>query len=86
MFPSGRGYGTALLGLNVISSYGWLLKGNVSHGRIFVREAFRDCLFVLFVCTMRSVAPNYFFYALFLGRFGTGGGMLGNILVFMLPL
>lgn len=81
----GRRCGTVPLGLSVTSSYGWWLKRNALHGIACIGEGFMVPPFVLFVVVVKNVFLIYFFSALFLEKFDTGGGRHGNILVFMPP-
>ena len=82
----GRRFGIILLGPNVIFSYGCWLRRNVSLGRIFIKEAFKELMFASYARTMKSVSLTCFFFALSRRKYGIDGGRLGVMVLFMLPL
>jgi hypothetical protein len=77
----GRRCGITLRGQNVISSYGCWFKTDVSPGRIFANEVFRDPLSASFVWVMRKVLLTYFLAVLIRERYGIDGGRLGDRVV-----
>ena len=83
----GKRFGITFLGPNVISSYGCWPRRNVLHGRIFVKEAFKDLPFVSYAHIMRSLFLTCFFFSPFPRKYGIDGGKPGVRVVFMqLPL